>query len=116
MNRREYIRSSEVVPVDLRPGLNRRTLAFNGDLMMCIFEQRKGVSLERHCHAAVQNGYVLSGAIQFTRGDGTRFIAGAGDSYVFDSNEEHGSLCMEDARFIESFTPCRPEYLPGEDS
>ena len=97
-------------------GVQTCALPIYSDLMMCIFEQRKGVSLELHRHVAVQNGYVLSGAIQFTRGDGTSFIARAGDSYVFDSNEEHGSSCIEDACFIENFTPCRPEYVLREDA
>ena len=45
------------------------------------------------------------------KGDGTNFMANAGTSYLFDSNEVHGleEVC-EPSEVIECFVPMRPEY------
>jgi quercetin dioxygenase-like cupin family protein len=100
-----------VQAVEMKPGIIRRTLVYNDEMMLCHFTLEQGVTLELHQHVAVQSGYVIKGKLKFIKGDGTHFIANAGTSYVFDSNEVHGleEVC-EPSEVIECFVPMRPEY------
>ena len=102
----------KVKAVEMRPGLYRRTLVYNDEMMLCHFILEQGVKLELHQHAAVQSGYVIKGKIKFVKDDGTSFIANAGTSYIFDSNEMHSiEETYEPSELVECFTPMRPEYL-----
>ena len=111
MENRWFVKKEDLVAVQQKPGLKRRTMAHIDEIMMCLFEQDTGAVVDQHTHAAVQNGYVLSGRIKFIKADGTSVIAEAGDSYAFASNEPHGSVCLEHALFIENFAPRREEYV-----
>jgi len=93
------------------PGIFRTTLAYNDKLMLCHFTMKKGSVISLHNHKAVQIGYVIKGKVRFFTKDDDNMIAGAGSSYVFDSEEYHGLEVLEDAELIECFTPMRPEYL-----
>lgn len=92
-------------------GIFRRTLSWNGQAMTCHFLLTKGATIPLHSHAAVQSGYVLKGKARFHRGEGGEtFMAEAGTSYVFDSDEKHAVDVLEETEIIEFFTPMRPEY------
>ncbi len=96
---------------EVLPGICRKTLSWNKEAMTCHFLLSKGASIPLHHHPAVQSGYVLRGRVRFQRGDGNEvFIAEAGTSYVFDSEEKHAVDVLEETEIIEFFTPMRPEY------
>lgn len=102
--------------VEIRPGLFKTNLSYNRELMMCRFLMKKGASIELHNHAAVQNGYIISGKILFQVAGADMQVAGkgeleAGAGYVWDSMEYHSFTALEDSEFIECFTPTRPEYI-----
>jgi quercetin dioxygenase-like cupin family protein len=99
----------DVIPIENPPGVQRRTLRWNDDAMLCHFEMRAGAQIPLHSHPAVQIGYVVSGRLRFITEDGG-FEVSEGHSYVFASNEKHGADIVEDAHVIEVFTPMRPEY------
>lgn len=111
MDSKWFVKKEDLVAVQQKPGLVRKTMSYIDDIMMCLFEQDTGTVVDLHTHAAVQNGYVVSGKLEFCKADGTKVIAEAGDSYAFASNEPHGSVCLEHAVFIENFTPSREEYI-----
>ncbi len=92
-------------------GVLRRTLAHNQDVMLCHFELKRGAVIPLHQHHPSQIGYVLRGRVRFhsdRHPDG--FVVKAGDSYVFDPDEQHGAEAIEDSAYIEAFSPARPEY------
>jgi len=102
---------NDVRPVESAPGVFRRTLAFNDQLMLCHFTLKRGAKIPLHSHAPSQAGTVVSGRVRFigaTAADS--FEVGPGDSYVFSPNVPHGADVLEDAVFIEAFSPSRPEY------
>ena|SRR5660397_14413 len=98
--------------VEMFDGFYRTTLTYNDELMLCHFTINKGASIPLHHHVAVQNGYVLKGKIQLLAEDGSHIVAEAGSAYVFDSENIHGALALEDSEYIETFYPVRPEYYP----
>ena len=95
----------------MKPGITRSTLVYNKDNMLCYFHEKAGARVDLHTHYAVQSGYVISGKVKFFDADGKERILGPGDGYLFNSNEPHGSVALEDSEIIECFTPMRPEYL-----
>ncbi|WP_455382885.1 cupin domain-containing protein [Salinispira pacifica] len=96
--------------VENPPGILRTTLSYNEQSMLCHFRFRTGAQVPLHHHAAVQNGYVISGRVRFRRKDGSTFDAGPGSAYAFGPDEEHGAEAIEDSELIEYFSPMRPEY------
>lgn len=110
MNVNKFINLEGREEVTMNTGLIRTTLCYNDEIMMCKFVAKQGMVIPLHQHLAAQNGIILSGKMVFRTKNGLEFIASPMDSYVFDSNEIHGGECLEDAVFIENFTPTRDDY------
>ena len=108
--KRNYCTRGSLESVENPPGIHRTTMAYNAGTMLCHFVMKAGAEIPLHNHEAAQNGYVISGRVQFRTVDGDAFVAGAGTGYAFDSNEKHGAVVLEDAEVIECFAPMRPEY------
>ena len=97
--------------VEMFPGVVRRTLAYNDDVMLCRFELDKGGTIPLHNHPPSQIGYLVSGRVRFLGAtEADAFEAGPGDAYVIDPNVHHGAEALEPSVFVEVFNPARPEY------
>ena len=108
---RKNAKKQDLKAVENPAGIFRTTMAYTNESMLCHFNMKKGAEIPLHHHRATQNGYVVSGAIEFLIGDGTRsFRAEAGSGYAFGADEPHGARVIEDAEVIEVFSPMRPEY------
>ena len=105
------INKKDIDPISGPEGIERRTLAFNKDAMLCNFDMKQGAKIPLHHHVHAQIGYIISGQVKFITGTGS-FIVKTGDSYVFNSHEKHGAEILQDSEVIEIFTPCRDEYKP----
>jgi len=103
------INKSDINPVEMLPGILRRTLVYNKDLMLCHFFLKKGSEVPIHSHEQHQVGYVIKGKLKFTTDKG-EFISQQGDSYIFTSNEKHGAILLEDSEVIDVFSPARDDY------
>jgi len=93
------------------PGIERVTLTYDEDTMMCYFYLAKGSTLEMHTHVNSQSGIVIKGRIDFIKGDGEILELKTGDAYYFPSNDPHGSKVHEDTQLLECFTPYRNDYI-----
>ncbi len=102
---------SELSSVTGPPGVHRTTLAYNEQTMLCRFIMDAGAEIPLHDHEAAQNGYLISGKVEFRTGDGKSFVAEAGSGYAFDPWEKHGARVLETAEVIECFAPMRVEYV-----
>jgi quercetin dioxygenase-like cupin family protein len=92
-------------------GIRRTTMAYNDQTMLCHFTMKQGAEIPLHHHPAAQNGYIISGKVEFRTGDGSEtFLAVAGSGYAFGPEEPHGAKVLEDSEVIEVFAPMRPEY------
>jgi quercetin dioxygenase-like cupin family protein len=92
------------------PGLERVTLTYDHDTMMCYFYIEPGASLAMHTHPESQIGIVIKGRIDFIKGDGEVLQLSAGDSYYFAPMDPHSLYAHEKSEFIECFTPSREDY------
>ncbi len=99
------------IPVEGPEGVIRKTLAYDDEAMLCHFTLKAGARIPLHSHRAVQVGYVISGKMLF-KGESPddEFQVKKGDSYIFSADKTHGAEVVEDAEFVEVFTPAREEY------
>jgi quercetin dioxygenase-like cupin family protein len=106
----EFKQKKELIdPVEALPGIFRRTLVYNENIMLCHFFLKKKSEVPLHSHKEHQVGYVIKGKLRFKTND-HEFIAEGGDSYIFGSNEPHGASILEDSEVIDVFTPSREDY------
>ena len=91
-------------------GVRRQVLSDSPELMVVSFRFETGAAGALHSHPHVQSTYVEAGRFRFTIGDDA-FEVGPGDSFVIPSKAEHGCLCLEPGRLIDTFTPRRDDFL-----
>ena len=99
----------EAHPVEMRPGLARRTLATGERTMVCEFRGRAGVVVPDHAHPYEQAGYMVSGEFAITIG-GEEQVVRPGDSYVILGGQSHSVRCATDFVIVETFTPPRDDF------
>jgi quercetin dioxygenase-like cupin family protein len=92
------------------PGVARQVLSDAPELMVVSFGFDAGARGDLHSHPHVQSTYVESGRFRFEIGADS-FEVAAGDSFVIPSGAEHGCVCLEPGRLIDTFTPRRDDFL-----
>ncbi len=97
--------------VDTDKPVSRQVLADSPELMVVAFRFKEvGAEGALHSHPHVQSTFVEAGRFRFTI-DGEVLEVGPGDSFVIPSLAEHGCVCLEPGRLIDSFTPRRADFL-----
>jgi len=100
---------AQATPVQIDPGLIRRTLVSGEKLMICRFDLDLGVVIPSHAHPHDQAGYVVSGKIRITV-DGKSCDLGPGDSYSAPSGVLHSAIALEASVVVDTFSPPRDDY------
>ncbi|MFX1529939.1 MAG: cupin domain-containing protein [Promethearchaeota archaeon] len=90
-------------------GVHRKTLIYDKNLMICHFTLEKNAEIPVHSHKEHQIGYVINGKLKFLTETG-EYVAKEGDSYIFDSNQKHGAVVLENSEVIDVFHPAREDY------
>lgn len=106
---KNHLNKSSVNSVEALPGIYRKTLIYNENMMLCHFILDKNSTVPLHSHREHQIGYVIKGKLQFFT-ENEEFLAHKGESYVFKSNEKHGAKVLEDSEVIDVFNPPREDY------
>ena len=99
----------EIKLIKTLKGIYRRTMCFNDNIMLCHFILDKDSEVPIHQHEEHQVGYIIKGKIRFITDKGD-FTLLEGDSYIFQSNEKHGAIVLEDSEVIDVFNPSRDDY------
>jgi len=102
--------NSQATPVEMFPGVVRRTLASGDRMTLCEVTLEKGAVVPRHSHEHEQVGYLARGRLRFQI-DGEEREVNAGDGYLLPSNVPHEVTALEDSLVIDIFSPPRKEYL-----
>ncbi len=96
-------------PVEMLPGVVRRTLT-DGDRMMLIeVTIYEGAIVPMHTHPHEQTGYLISGRFLFEIGDEKREI-GPGDCWLVPPDVPHQVTALEPSVCVDIFSPPREEY------
>jgi quercetin dioxygenase-like cupin family protein len=91
-------------------GVRRKILAYEKDMMLVVFEFKKGSIGYLHHHPHKQVGYIVEGSFEVTI-NGEKKILKAGDAYLTLPNIEHGVVAQEESVLIDVFTPYRKDFL-----
>lgn len=100
---------SDSKPIEMLPGIIRRTLITTDKLMICEFRFKAGAEIPIHEHPHEQVGYVVSGKVVMLI-DGNEYNLGAGDSYGAPSGVSHSAKILEETIIIDTFSPPREDY------
>ncbi|MCS7145496.1 MAG: cupin domain-containing protein [Nitrososphaerota archaeon] len=95
---------------ELFPGVYRRILAHDSNLMLMLVRIAPGAVVPQHSHFHLQAGVVLRGSLLFRTERGEVTLR-EGDSYLIHPWEPHEVLNMgEEAIALDVFTPARDDY------
>jgi quercetin dioxygenase-like cupin family protein len=100
---------SDAAPVEMLPGVTRRTLNSSERMMLVEVVLDKGAVVPSHSHPHEQIGYLSSGRLLFELGDQRRELV-AGDSWLVPPNVLHQVTALEPSVAIDVFSPPREEY------
>ncbi len=101
--------NKNAIPVQVLPGLTRRTLAQTESLMLCEFTFEAHVEVPIHTHPHQQVGYVVDGRVEMTI-DNQKFELKKGDSYSAPASIPHGVHILEPSIIVDTFFPPREDY------
>lgn len=92
------------------PGIRRKVMAYNEQLMMVkvAFEQGAVGAIHEHYHSQIS--HVESGVFEITI-DGEKKVLKAGDAYYIPPHVLHGALCLEPGVLIDVFSPYREDFI-----
>lgn len=99
----------DATPVEMLPGVVRRTLAQNADMQIVEIRLEAGSEIPTHSHFNHQAEYLVSGEMVMTI-DGVDYPCKAGDSWVVPGNMEHSARMITDVVIIANFSPARDDY------
>ena len=103
------VRRDSATPVEMFPGVVRRTLTASERLMLVEVTLDDGAVVPMHTHPHEQTGYLVSGRFLFELAGETREL-GPGDCWLVPSNLPHQVTALERAVCVDIFSPPREEY------
>jgi quercetin dioxygenase-like cupin family protein len=103
------VRWAEATPVEMIPGLFRRTLGETSRTQVVEVRVQAGVMLPQHSHPHDQVGYVVSGEIEITIA-GVPHLCKPGDSWAIPGNVDHSAFFPVESVVIDCFSPPREDY------
>jgi quercetin dioxygenase-like cupin family protein len=106
------VKGSEVPSFSPEPGLSRKVLAHNRNIMIVEHRMEQGWEGTRHSHPHDQAVYVISGHLRCSCGSESFEVKG-GESFVVKGGVEHQAWALEPSHVLDVFTPVREDYLPG---
>lgn len=107
-----FLFGEELLVEPVAPGVTRKIMGFNNQIMMVKVYFEKGSEGYVHSHFHSQVAYVEKGEFDVTVGDETRTLV-AGDCFFMEPNISHGAVCKEAGVLIDVFSPMREDFLEG---
>lgn len=105
-----FVLNQDIESLNCDPGVHRKVLAHNEDMMMCEIRFEKGAVGALHAHPHLQTTYVVSGSFEFTIGDEKKVVK-TGDSLLMPPDALHGTVALEDGILVDVFSPMRKDFL-----
>jgi len=107
-----YNQTSGVEWETVAPGMKRKIMGYNDEIMMVQVSFDKGGIGVRHKHRHSQTSFVVNGKFEVSIGDEKKILSG-GDGFCIPPELEHGAVCLEDGVLIDVFSPIREDFMRG---
>ena len=102
-----FTRHGTPTPVEMLPGIIRRTLTAGDKMMLIEVTLDTGVLVvPMHTHPHEQTGYVVSGRMRLQIADQTLDLD-PGDAYMIPGGAEHEATALEPLVIVDDFPPAR---------
>jgi quercetin dioxygenase-like cupin family protein len=92
------------------PGVRRKVMAYNDQLMLVRVDFEQGAVGTLHEHYHSQISHVESGAFE-VQIDGEKKVLRAGDAFYVPPDTVHGVVCLEAGVLIDVFNPSREDFI-----
>ncbi len=92
------------------PGVRRKIMSYDENLMVVKVEFEKGAIGPLHNHFHVQIVHIDKGVFEVEIG-GEKRILKAGDAFHAPPNVMHGVVCLEAGTLIDIFSPMREDFV-----
>lgn len=92
------------------PGIRRKVMAYNDQLMLVRVDFEQGAIGTLHEHYHSQISHVESGAFEVEI-DGQKKVLRAGDAFYVPPDTVHGVVCLEAGVLIDVFNPSREDFI-----
>ncbi|TEU22651.1 MAG: cupin domain-containing protein [Anaerolineales bacterium] len=103
------VRAVKVEPVEMVPGIWRRTLSCGQRLMVVQTTLEEGAAVPVHSHPHEQITCIIEGRLSMEV-EGQTHVLGPGDSLLLPGDVEHGATAIERTLVIDTFSPPREDY------
>ena len=103
------IEHSSINPIDMLPGVVRRTMTDGDRMMLCEVHMEAGAIVPMHTHPHEQTGYLAAGHITMQVGDERRELR-TGDCWMIPGDVPHEAVAITPSVFVDVFSPPREEY------
>jgi quercetin dioxygenase-like cupin family protein len=104
-----FTRHNTPAPVDMLPGIVRRTMTAGDKMMLIEVTLDTGAVVPMHTHPHEQTGYVVSGRMRLQIADQTLDLD-PGDAYMIPGGAEHEATALAPLVIVDVFSPPREEY------
>ena len=106
----QYIMANGLEWEQVAPGMERKVMGYNDEIMMVKVKFDKGGIGQRHEHVQSQTTYVVSGSFEVAIGDDKK-VLNEGDGFYIPPHLEHGVVCLEAGILIDVFSPIREDFM-----
>ncbi|WP_343670358.1 cupin domain-containing protein [Chitinophaga sp.] len=93
------------------PGVKRKVMAYNDQLMIVKVAFETGAVGTLHAHRHLQLSYIESGSFEVEIA-GHKKVLRTGDVFSVPSQAIHGVVCKAEGVLIDVFNPMREDFLP----
>lgn len=109
----EYIQTEGLEWEEVAPGMKRKFMGYDDEIMMVKVKFDKGGIGARHAHIHSQTTYIVSGEFEVAIGDDKKILK-EGDGFYIPPNVEHGAVCLREGVLIDVFSPIREDFINGQ--
>ncbi len=80
------------------------------NVMACRITAKTGSPIKTHTHEFDQITHMIRGKLKFHSGDEEHKVVQAGDVMIFPAGTPHGGEVLEEAEYIDMFSPPNPDF------
>ncbi len=106
----QFVESDLIEWQIMAPGVKRKILSYDKNLMMVRVEFDKGGIGSLHQHYHIQMTNIEKGVFEVEI-SGVKKVLKAGDVFYVPSNLIHGVVCLEEGVLIDVFNPMREDFI-----
>jgi len=105
-----FIKNIDVTQDEIAPGVTRKIMGYQSDLMLIRVEFKGNTSFPLHKHPHQQITHIIEGMFKATV-NGKSETLGPGDSYIVPENVLHTVESLGSGILIDVFSPRRDDFL-----